>query len=312
MVPTDTPTVPITDTPVPTDTPTPAGNFLPRPVKGIPAASLVGQIAYPVFNGSSYDLYVGQVDGSGTRLLQGQASQPAFSPDGSRLAFHSWNTRQRGLMAMNAAGGGGLLLTAFAEDQLPTWNPDNTITLLSRRSGSRKSELYRVSSITERSDATLLGEGEYPTSGSIGILVFKGWGNSGIGLQTASPDFKNVRPLTDHDDDTAPALSPDGDRVAFMSRRNGNWDIYVVDIDGENLQQITTDPAQDGLPAWSPDGKVLAFVSDRDEQWALWAITPTGDTVQQLFTIAGSPDGFVGADSFASRGWAEERISWSQ
>jgi Tol biopolymer transport system component len=301
-----------TDTPAPTDTPTPAESLAAQPGQGIPAASLVGQIAYPVFNGTSYDLYLGQADGSGERLLQPQASQPAFSPDGRRLAYHSWNLGQRGLMAMNAGGGGGLLLTTFAEDQLPTWNPDNTITLLSRRSGSRKSELYQVSSTVEQGQATLLGEGEYPTASPSGLLVFKGWGNSGVGLRVASTNFDNVQPLTDHEDDTAPALSPDGAQVAFMSRRSGNWDIFVVDIDGQNLRQLTTDPAQDGLPAWAPDGQVVAFVSDRNEQWAVWATTPAGDEAQQLFTMAGSPDGFVGADSFASRGWAEERISWSQ
>jgi len=66
------------------------------------------------------------------------------------------------------------------------------------------------------------------------------------------------------------------------------------------------------LPAWSPDGKVLAFISNRNGKWAVWAMTPTGLDQQKLFDIQGSPDGFVGNDTFASRGWAEERISWTK
>lgn len=289
---------------------TPVTAVLPR---GIPPDSLTGTIAYPVFNGSSYDLYFGQADGSGTRFYRADASQPAFSPDGSRMAFHSWSDAQRGLVTIPVAGGNGTLVSNFVEDQLPTWSADGRqIVLLTRRSGSRKSELFRVGSSVEIDPGTLVGEGEYPTLGANGQLVFKGWGNTGAGLRLASSTLDDITPLTDSDQDTAPALSPDGQRVAFMSRRDDNWEIYVVDADGGNLQRLTDNPAQDGLPAWSPDGQAIAFASDRDGQWAVWAVTPGGDDLQQLFEMQGSPDGFVGNDNFASRGWAEERISWTR
>ena len=44
------------------------------------------------------------------------------------------------------------------------------------------------------------------------------------------------------------------DRLAFMSRRDGDWDIYVMDADGGNLQQLTDNPGFDANPAWSPGG----------------------------------------------------------
>ncbi len=325
---TPTPSRVMQDTPAPTATAPPPTSTRPSPTstpsatatraaaaqpRGIPAGSLTGVIAYPVFNGDSYDIYFGQADGSGTRFYRGDASQPAFSPDGSRLAYHSWSRDQRGLVTIPVAGGNGTLISNFVEDQLPTWSADGSqITLLTRRSGSRKSELFRVNSAVEIDPGALLGEGEYPTVGASGQLAFKGWGNTGVGLRLASPTLNDITPLTDSDQDTAPAISPDGQRVAFMSRRSGNWEIYVVDADGDNLQRLTDDPAQDGLPAWSPDGRALAFVSDRGGQWAVWAITPTGADAQQLFEMQGSPDGFVGTDNSASRGWAEERISWAR
>jgi Tol biopolymer transport system component len=76
---------------------------------------------------------------------------------------------------------------------------------------------------------------------------------------------------------------------------------------------LTDDPSEDGLPTWSPDGKVIAFVSNRGGPWAVWAVPPGGGGKRQLFTMEGSPDGFVeGEDLDKSRGWAEERITWTE
>jgi TolB protein len=164
----------------------------------------------------------------------------------------------------------------------------------------------------ERGDAALMGEGEYPAVGVNGRMVFKGWGNTAYGLRIGGMALDGVTPLTNVDEDTAPTLSPDGKKVAFMSRREGQWDVYVVNADGSGLKRLTTDAANDGLPAWSPDGKAIAFVSNRGGPWAVWAMSPEGDGQSQLFTMEGPSDGFVGTDTYASRGWAEERISWTK
>ncbi len=294
--------------PTPTATRPPA---LPAP-KVVPASSLVGTIAYPVFNGTTYDLYFGNADGSGTRLFLNAASQPQFSPDGGRIAYHSWQQDKRGLITVDVTGGNEHIVAGNLEDQLPTWSPDGTeIIFLSRRSGQRASELFVVSSTG--GEARFIGHGEYPTWGPDGQLVFKGWETTGIGLRLSPPDLTDVQELTDDDADTAPAVSPNGKQIAFMSRRDGDWNIYVVNSDGTGLRQLTEDPADDGLPTWSPDGKAIAFVSNRGGPWAVWAVTPDGSGKRQLFTIEGSPDGFVaGEDLDKSRGWAEERISWTR
>jgi hypothetical protein len=305
-----------TETPTPeesTATPTPVP--LPESARpqGIPVSSLTGAIAYPVFNGTDYDIYLGQADGSGTQFFRAHASQPAFSPDGSRITFHSWQLDARGLMTMDVSGANLWQTTNFFEDQLPTWSPDGSeLILLTRRSGDRKSQLIKMGSFEERVDGVIIGEGEYPTIGLSGQLAFKGWGNTAGGMRLASLNFENVQPVTDSDADTAPALSPDGRNIAFMSQRDENWEIYLVNADGSGLQRLTDDPADDGLPTWSPDGKVIAFVSNRGGAWAVWAMTPTGQDQRQLFAIEGSPDGMVGGDIYASRGWTEERISWKK
>jgi len=302
-------------TPEPTLEPTPTPTrpaLIPAP-QVVARSALVGTIAYPVFNGTDFDIYLGQVDGSGTQFFRASASQPAFSPDGSRIAFHSWDNNSRGLMTMDTSGANPVIVGGFIEDQLPTWSTDGTeIIMLSRRSGDRKSQLIKVGSSEERSDGTVLGEGEYPTVGPNNQLVFKGWGNTAFGLRMATINFDDIQTITNVEEDTAPTLSPDGQKIAFMSHRENNWDIYVIDIDGSNLQRLTTNEAQDGLPTWSPDGNAIAFVSDRGGIWAVWVMTPDGKGHSQIFTMEGSPDGFVGTDTFASRGWAEERISWTR
>lgn len=59
--------------------------------------------------------------------------------------------------------------------------------------------------------------------------------------------------------DTSPALSPDGKRLAFASNRSGYWDIYLLDLQRGETIQLTDTPAYDSAPSWSPDGAWLAI-----------------------------------------------------
>jgi TolB protein len=84
-----------------------------------------------------------------------------------------------------------------------------------------------------------------------------------------------------------PAWSPDGRKIAFMSNRAGNPEIYVMNSDGTGVLRLTNNPAEDGQPAWSPDGRLIAFSSDRaalGKGAHIYVMSPTGSHVTLLIS----------------------------
>jgi len=78
-------------------------------------------------------------------------------------------------------------------------------------------------------------------------------------------DGGNQQNLTnDPKNDASPSWSSDGERIVFMSERDGNSEIYVMDADGKNQQRLTENDFYDTHPSWSPDGQRIAFISRRD------------------------------------------------
>src|SRR3954447_18523154 len=59
--------------------------------------------------------------------------------------------------------------------------------------------------------------------------------------------------------DVEPAWSPTGDKIAFASNRDGNYEIYIMDTEGGGQTRLTMSPGNDQWPTWSPDGQTIAF-----------------------------------------------------
>ena len=96
-----------------------------------------------------------------------------------------------------------------------------------------------------------------------------------------------------------PRFSPDGQRIAFRSRRNQKPGLYVVDIGGNNETSITTSD-EAGFPTWSPDGQYIAFLSNREGLWAIYIMSRDGKTLSKVLDVAlEHPD------------WLHGRLSWA-
>jgi Tol biopolymer transport system component len=96
--------------------------------------------------------------------------------------------------------------------------------------------------------------------------------------------------ITDNGSDSFPAWSPDGHTIAFSRDVGGNVDIYTVNVDGRQLQRLTSVSGHDTLPAYTPDGDII-FRSARSGSWGIWKMN--GDGSDQVNII---PDACVGSD----------------
>jgi Tol biopolymer transport system component len=91
-----------------------------------------------------------------------------------------------------------------------------------------------------------------------------------------------MRLTDDPGDDTQPNWSPDGTKIVFVSNRDGNDEIYVMDADGQNAEQITDVPEPDLDPVWSPDGTQIVFTSGRAAAIDVWVMDADGGNARKL------------------------------
>ncbi len=268
----------------------------------------VGKIAFAAYNADegTYAIYIVQADGSGLTQVMREASQPAFSPDGQKIVFHSWRQDRLGLQVANAGGGemADAITGTHIEDSAPSWSRDGAkIAFASNKEGDRQWRIY-VSWLVGTGEPVELRLGESPDwSPESDRIVYRGCDERGdnCGLYIMDENGANPTRLTTDPSDNAPAWSPDGSRVAFMSARDGNWEIYVVDLANPEPRRLTTNQANDGLPAWSPDGQRIAFLSDRDGIWAIYLMNPDGSDQHQLVPTGGT-----------YKDWLSEQISWTR
>ena len=188
-------------------------------------ASNNGKLVFWSMRDGHAQIYAMPADGSGQTNLSGNPAQemdPAWSPDGERVAFaRSFHAGGRpDIFVMNADGsGGGALTQGTLADRDPAWSPDGTqIVYASRTEAGGPFRLFVMNA--DGTDDRQLTDG---------------------GSNTA--------------DDLSPSWSPDGTRIAFSSTRPGGFpQLFMVAPDGTAMKRLTHGDQIDGNPSWSPDG----------------------------------------------------------
>ncbi|MEN8375022.1 MAG: hypothetical protein ABFS34_06180 [Gemmatimonadota bacterium] len=242
----------------------------------------------------------------------GSSTHPAWSPDGSSIAFISNREGVRAERPINfevyraGADGAGESRLTFNQDfeADADWSPDGSrILFKSYRDGN--DEIYVMDADGENQSnltrsAASDGGGAWSPSGSEILFSSDRDSEDGSRLHLMDPDGSNVRLLPN---DPGPGYlgrwSPDGNRIAFNSSRDGNDEVYVMDADGSNVRRLTDNPDADTYPRWSPDGLSVAYTvgSFETDRWSVWLMDADGGNKRLLIddtdsgNVAWSPDG---------------------
>ena len=106
------------------------------------------------------------------------------------------------------------------------------------------------------------------------------------GVYVANADGSNPQLITagPPGEDRNPQWSPDGSKIAFTSNRDGNQEIYVVNVDDKEETRLTNHAAVDARPQWSPDGSKIVFESYRDGNANIYFVDVTSGALTQVTT----------------------------
>jgi serine/threonine protein kinase len=197
-------------------------------------------------------------------------TQPAFSPDGERIAFRS-ERDGGGIFVMGATGESAKRVLDAGFN--PSWSSDG------------ESLVVSTVGVTDSGRATRVGE-----------------------LRVVRVDTGEVRALDVNGDAVQPQWSPHGQRIAFWSYTHSerNYrDIWTVPAEGGEIVPVTRDEHIDWDPVWSPDGKYLYFCSNRGGAMSLWRVAiheETGIVRGAPEPVASSPAARMGQITIARDG----------
>ncbi len=277
------------------------------------SGTLEGRIAFASGRHGSLDLFVMNADGSDQRRLTyapGHETEPAWSPDGSKIAFmaqeegdDNWD-----IFVMDVDGSDLLQLTRHGRnDTSPTWSPDGrTIAFGSSRENAWQIYLIDVDGTNVRALTDKAVQSSYPSWSPGGMrIAYHATPNAEMtrDIQVINVQGGQPQRLTTHTaEEWLPEWSPDGQKIAFWSLRDGSWEIYLMNTDGSDERKLTEEsagvPRTAGVsrPTWSADGAFIAFASSRTGNIDIWLMNADGTNHRRLTNSAAQdidPDWFT-------------------
>jgi Tol biopolymer transport system component len=206
------------------------------------------KLAYVATDDSfSTAVYVSTAGGQSPKKIAEGGADPTWSPDGKQIALTNENGDYTAIFVVPSAGGDAKKLCS-AEGYLsqPAWSPDG------------KQIAYRREAVDNESDALVLASAagcvEAGTTGADDSTPAFAWnfalafvrnddnGDQDLFVRSKAGSAKDVHADPDTND-FSPQFSPDGAKIVFVSDRDGNAEIYVMNADGANQVNLTNDPA---------------------------------------------------------------------
>ena len=215
-------------------------------------------IAFGSFDPEKTEVWLVSPDGGELKKIA-RGYDPVFSPDGTQLYFASFGKNLSF----------GLSRISISENGDPVGQP---VEIVGTTTG-------RFKRLTISADGKKLAYGTLAIKSNIWSVPVSPKTNLATGepvALTSDTSFRNSNPV----------FSPDGTRIAYHVIRIGtSSDVYLMNSDGSNASQLTTNPERDERPSWFPDNDQVAFLSNRDGKDGIWVISLKSGRERKLFSL---------------------------
>jgi Tol biopolymer transport system component len=245
------------------------------------------------------DIWASNPDGSQVARLTsgpGVKSRATFSPDGTRIAY-AWPRDDLSLsvVVINADGTHPVhVVDGLAEVGDLAWSPDGTRLAFAARQDSGSGDWHVMIARSDGSgsgwlgDAGMLGEDPAWSPDGARVAFTREWPCCGAAerLWIVDVDGTNGHAVSTPVAPWGTAWSPDGRTLAFLGQGvGGEFDVYLMDVDGSAVRNITHSEQNESTVSWSPDGARLAYTRDWSQygqQSSLYVVDADGTTSTPL------------------------------
>jgi len=213
-------------------------------------------------------------------------SSPMLSPDGKYIVFTSERVGWWEIWLMNIQEGSFDQLTnSGSAEYSPCWSPDGSrILFISSRTGN--AEVFSMNA--NGSELTQLTDNKTndtsPFWAADDKIYYAAEVNGTYQIMKMDSDGSGKTQLTfDKGDKLSPQLNPTTQSILYYSNQDGNPEIYICDIDGQNAKRLTDHPLQDIRPRWSSDGRLIVFErGDKRRNQHIFIMDADGSNQKQI------------------------------